>query len=141
MEMVEVLAHGPGVAVTASVTKVFGPCLLGLMPGNTWRIGPDGSLSRPMCRPGATALSGLFQMANGDAMGRSAGCDCVIAGREGDFYCAGARVGARAGNNPNPGQSMAGARHAPAISVSRRCLWANRRTATNAHNPSITVMG
>ena len=68
VELVEVLVHEPRVAVTASVTKVFGPCPLGFMPGNTWRIGPDGSLSRPMCRPGAAALSGLFQMANGYAM-------------------------------------------------------------------------
>ena len=76
---------GPWASVTASVTKVFGLCLLGLMPGNTWRIGAAGSLSRPMCRPGATALSGLFQMANGDAMGRSACCECVIARREVTF--------------------------------------------------------
>ncbi len=85
VEMVEALADGPRTAVTATVTKVFGPCPLGLMPGDTWQIGPNGSLSRPICRPGSTALSALFQMANGDAMARSTCCQCVIAGREVTF--------------------------------------------------------
>ena len=82
VEMVEALAFGPGTAVTAVVTKVFGPCSLGLMPGNTWRIGPEGGLSRPMCRYGATALGALFKTAGGGAMSRSVCCECFTAGRE-----------------------------------------------------------
>ena len=85
IEMVEDLADAPRSPVTASITKVYGPCPLDLMPGNTWEIGPDGGLSRPMCRPGATALSSLFRMANGDVMGQSACCECVIARREVTF--------------------------------------------------------
>ncbi len=85
IEMVDELTDAPRSAVTASITKVLGPCPLGLMPGNTWEIGPDGKLSRPMCRPGATALSALFRMANGVVMDRSACCECVIAGREVTF--------------------------------------------------------
>ena len=83
--MVEGLANAPNTPVNATITKVVGPCPLGLMPGNTWEIGPDGVLSRPMCRPAATALSALFQMANGDVMDRSTCCECVIAGREVTF--------------------------------------------------------
>ena len=85
IEMVDEMTDAPRSTVFASVTKVFGPCPLGLMPGNTWEIGPDGKLSRPMCRPGATALSALFLLANGDALDRSACCECVIAGREVTF--------------------------------------------------------
>ena len=85
IEMVNELTDAPKSAVTASVTNVFGPCPLGLMPGNTWEISPDGKISRPMCRPGATALNALFRMANGDVMDRSACCECVIAGREVTF--------------------------------------------------------
>lgn len=55
------------------------------MPGNTWEIGPDGKLSRPLCRPGATALSALFRMANDGVMDRSACCDCIVARREVTF--------------------------------------------------------
>jgi hypothetical protein len=80
VELVEFLANVPKVAVTASITKVFGPCPLGMMPGNAWKIGPDGKLSRNMCRPGATALSALFRMADGDAIDRSTACECVYAG-------------------------------------------------------------
>ena len=82
VEMVEALTDSPNAAVMASITNVFGPCPLGLMPGNTWKIGADGKLSRPMCRPGATALSALFRMADGDAMDRSTCCECQFAGRE-----------------------------------------------------------
>ena len=85
IEMVDELTDAPKMAVTASITKVFGPCPLGLMPGNTWEIGPDGKLSRPMCRPGATALSALFRMANGDVMDSSACCKCMAGGREVTF--------------------------------------------------------
>lgn len=85
VEMVGVLAAGPREEVAASITKVTGPCPLGWMPGNTWRIGPDGTLSRPMCRPGATALSALFRMSDGDSMKRSACCECPYAGREVTF--------------------------------------------------------
>ena len=85
IEMVEELADAPRSPVTASITKVYGPCPLGLMPGNTWEIGPDGGLSRPMCRPGATALSALLRMANGDIMDQSACCVCVIAGQKVTF--------------------------------------------------------
>ncbi len=85
VEMVEALSDAPNEVVTASITKVVGPCPLGWMPGNTWRISPDGKLSRPMCRPGATALSALFRMSEGDAMDRSACCECVFAGREVTF--------------------------------------------------------
>lgn len=83
--MVGSLDDAPRETVTAAVTKVFGPCPLGIMPGNTWRIGPDGKLSRPMCRPGATALSALFRMTEGDAVERSTHCECVFAGREVTF--------------------------------------------------------
>lgn len=85
VEMVEVLADAPREAVTAAITKVFGPCPLGMMPGNTWRIDSEGNLSRPMCRPGATALSALFEMSKGDAMDRSTTCECLYAGREVTF--------------------------------------------------------
>ncbi len=85
VEMVGVLAAGPREEVAASITKVTGPCPLGWMPGNTWRIGPDGTLSRPMCRPGATALSALFRMSEGGSMERSACCECMYAGREVTF--------------------------------------------------------
>lgn len=82
IEMVDDLTDAPKQAVTVSVTQVFGPCPLGFQPGDIWEIGPDGKLSRPMCRPGATALGSLFRMANGDMMDRSACCECVAAGRE-----------------------------------------------------------
>ena len=85
VEMVEVLAEMPTATVAATITKVVGPCPLGMMPGNSWKIGSDGKLSRPMCRPGATALSALFQMANGEAVNRSAACDCMYAGRKVTF--------------------------------------------------------
>ena len=85
VEMVEALTDAPRTAVTAAITKVEGPCPLGLMPGNTWEIGPDGKLSRPMCRRGAIALSSLFRMANGNYMDQSACCECVIAGQEVTF--------------------------------------------------------
>jgi hypothetical protein len=85
VEMVGSLDSAPNEVVAASITKVFGPCPLGLMPGNTWKIGPDGNLSQPMCRPGATALSALFRLSEGDAMDRSASCDCLYAGREVTF--------------------------------------------------------
>lgn len=85
IEMVNELTDAPRSAVTASITNVLGGCPLGLMPGNTWEIGPDGKLSRPMCRPGATALSALFRMVNGDVMDRPACCECVTAGREVTF--------------------------------------------------------
>lgn len=85
VEMVGSLDDAPNAVVAASITKVFGPCPLGLMPGNTWKIGPDGKLSQPMCRPGATALSALFRMSDGGAMGRSVGCECLYAGREVTF--------------------------------------------------------
>ncbi|MDA1127889.1 MAG: hypothetical protein O2913_04210 [Chloroflexi bacterium] len=83
--MVDDLTDAPKTAVSASITKVYGGCPLNLMPGNTWEIGPDGKLSRPMCRSGATALSALFQMANGDVMDRSVCCECEFAGREVTF--------------------------------------------------------
>ena len=85
IEMVGVLAAGPREEVASSITKVTGPCPLGWMPGNTWRIGPDGTLSRPMCRPGATALSALFRMSEGGTMERSTCCECIYAGREVTF--------------------------------------------------------
>lgn len=85
VEMVEALVDGPREAVTAEITKVFGPCPLGMMPGNSWRIDADGNLSRPMCRPGATALSTLFETSKGDAMGRSTACECLYANREVTF--------------------------------------------------------
>lgn len=85
VEMVEVLAGVPTATVAATITKVIGPCPLGMMPGNAWKIGPDGKLSRPMCRPGATALSELFQMAKGEALNRSTACDCMYAGRKVTF--------------------------------------------------------
>ena len=81
VELVEFLANVPKVAVTASITKVFGPCPLGMMPGNAWKIASDGKLSRHMCRPGATVLSALFRMADCDAIERSTACECVYAGR------------------------------------------------------------
>ncbi|PKB72310.1 MAG: hypothetical protein BZY87_01030 [SAR202 cluster bacterium Io17-Chloro-G6] len=83
--MVESLIDAPKTPVSATITKVVGPCPLGLMPGNNWTIDPDGKLSRPMCRPGATALSALFRMANGDVMDRPVCCECEIAGREVTF--------------------------------------------------------
>ena len=83
--MVQSLTDAPMVPVSATVTKVTGPCPLGLMPGNTWIIGQDGKLSRPMCRPGATALSALFRMAGGEVMDHSVCCECVVAGREVTF--------------------------------------------------------
>lgn len=83
--MVEALSAGPREEVAASITKVTGPCPLGWMPGNTWRIGPDGTLSRPMCRPGATALSALFRTSKGESVERSACCECLYAGREVTF--------------------------------------------------------
>ncbi|MDA1272383.1 MAG: hypothetical protein O3A93_14220 [Chloroflexi bacterium] len=83
--MVEALTDAPKTPVSATITKVVGPCPLGMMPGNTWSIGPDGKLSRPLCRPGATALSRLFQMGNGEVMEESTRCQCVIAGREVTF--------------------------------------------------------
>ena len=55
--MGEALTDPPKDPVNATITKVVGPCPLGLMPGHTWEICPDGKLSRPLCRPGATALS------------------------------------------------------------------------------------
>ena len=85
VEMVEILSDVPTETVAATITRVIGPCPLGMMPGNTWKIGPDGKLSRPMCRPGATALSALFQMSKGDAMNRSIACDCMYAGRKVTF--------------------------------------------------------
>lgn len=85
VEMVGVLDGAPTTTVAATITKVIGPCPLGMMPGNAWKIGPDGKLSRPMCRPGATALSDLFDMAGGDAMNRSTACDCLYAGRKVTF--------------------------------------------------------
>ncbi len=93
VEMLEALTDAPKTPVSATITKVVGPCPLDLMPGNTWEISPDGSLSRPMCRAGATALSALFRMAHddvlddvpGDVIQRSACCECVIAGREVTF--------------------------------------------------------
>lgn len=85
IEMVGSLDNAPNAVVAASITKVFGPCPLGLMPGNTWKIGPDGKLSQPMCRPGATALSALFRMSEGDGMGSSACCECLYAGRKVTF--------------------------------------------------------
>ena len=85
IEMVGSLDDAPNAVVAASITKVFGPCPLGLMPGNTWKIGPDGKLSLPMCRPGATALSALFRMSDGGAMDRSVRCECLYAGREVTF--------------------------------------------------------
>ena len=85
VEMVGYLDNAPNEVVVAAITKVLGPCPLGLMPGNTWKIGPDGKLSQPMCRPGATALSALFRMSEGDAMDRSACCECLYAGREVTF--------------------------------------------------------
>ena len=85
VEMVVSLDDAPNEVVAASITKVFGPCPLGLMPGNTWKIGPVGKLSQPMCRPGATALSALFRMSDGHGMDRSACCECLYAGREVSF--------------------------------------------------------
>ena len=85
VEMVEALVDAPRESVTAEITKVFGPCPLGMMPGNTWRIDADGTLSRPMCRPRATALSALFGMSDGDAMNRSTACECQYANREVTF--------------------------------------------------------
>ena len=80
--VVQALTGAPRVPVSATVTNVTGPCPLGLMPGNTWIIGPDGTLSRPMCLPGAAALSVLFGMASGEVMGRPVCCGCVAAGWE-----------------------------------------------------------
>ena len=85
VEMVGSLDDAPNKVVAASIAKVFGPCPLGLMPGNAWKIGPDGKLSQPMCRPGATALSALFRLSEGKAMDRSACCECLYAGREVTF--------------------------------------------------------
>ena len=85
IDMVESLPDWPGAAVSASVTEVFCPCPLGLMPGNIWRIGSGGGLSRPMCRLAATALSALFRMTDGDAMDRSACCECSFTGRKVTF--------------------------------------------------------
>lgn len=85
VEMVETLAAFPRMTVNATITRVVGPCPLGMMPGNTWKIGPDGKLSRPMCRPGATALSALLRMSEGDALNRSTCCECMVAGREVTF--------------------------------------------------------
>ncbi|NQW24527.1 MAG: hypothetical protein HQ475_13915 [SAR202 cluster bacterium] len=85
VEMVEALTDFPRMPVNATITRVVGPCPLGMMPGNTWKIGPDGKLSRPMCRPGATSLSELLRMSDGDAMNRSTCCECLIAGREVTF--------------------------------------------------------
>lgn len=85
VEMVEILADVPREPVTATITRVIGPCPLGMMPGNTWRIDSDGKLSRPMCRSGATALSALFEMSKGDAMDRSTACECQYAGRKVTF--------------------------------------------------------
>lgn len=85
VEMVETLADGPKTVVTASITKVYGACPLGLMPGNSWNVGPEGGLSRPMCRAGATALNALFRMSEGNALDRSACCDCPFGGREVTF--------------------------------------------------------
>lgn len=61
IEMVDVLVAAPIEKIAASITKVTGPCPLGRMPGNTWRIGPDGTLPGPMCRPG-----GDFHRADAD---------------------------------------------------------------------------
>ena len=80
--VVQALTGAPRVPVSATVTNVTGPCPLGLMPGNTWIIGPDGRLSQPMCLPGAAALSVLFGMASGEVMGRPVCCGCVAAGWE-----------------------------------------------------------
>ena len=85
IDMTEVLTGRPNSAVIASVTKIFGPCPLGLMPGNTWEISADGDLSRPMCVSGATALSDLFRMGDGDAMDRSTSCECQFARRKVTF--------------------------------------------------------
>ena len=51
VEMVGSLDDAPNAVVAASITKVFGPCPLGLMPGNTWKIGPDGMLRLFVRRP------------------------------------------------------------------------------------------
>ena len=85
VEMVGSLDNAPRETVAAAITKVVGQCPLGMMPGNTWKIGPDGKLSRPMCRPGAAALNSLFRMTDGDAMDRSTCCECVFAGRKVTF--------------------------------------------------------
>ena len=85
VEMVGSLDAAPNEEIMAAITKVVGPCPLGWMPGNGWKIDTDGKLSRPMCRPGATALSALLEMSEGDAVDRSACCDCPIAGREVTF--------------------------------------------------------
>ena len=85
VEMVGSLDAAPKEFVTAAITKVVGPCPLNWMPGIAWMFDPDGKLSRPMCRPGATALSALLQMSEGDAIDRSTCCDCPIAGREVTF--------------------------------------------------------
>ncbi len=85
VEMVGSLDDAPNAVVAASITRVFGPCPLGLMPGNIWKIGTDGHLSQPMCRPGAAALSALFRMSKGDAIDQSTCCECLYAGREVTF--------------------------------------------------------
>jgi|ETNmetMinimDraft_1059919.scaffolds.fasta_scaffold81398_1 hypothetical protein len=85
MEMVGSLDSAPNEVVTAAITKVVGPCPLGWMPGNNWKIDSEGNLSRPMCSPGATALSALLRTSEGDAIDRSACCDCPVAGREVTF--------------------------------------------------------
>ena len=83
--MVGSLDSAPNEVLTAAITKVAGPCPLAWMPGNTWKIDAEGNLSRPMCGPGATALSELLKMSEGDAIDRSACCDCPTAGREVTF--------------------------------------------------------
>ncbi len=85
VEMVGSLDAAPNEEIMAAITKVVGPCPLGWMPGNAWKIGADGKLSRPMCRPGATALSALLEMSEGDALDRPTCCDCPMPGREVTF--------------------------------------------------------
>ena len=85
VEMVTALTAASVVPVTATITKVVGPCPLGMMPGNMWKIGPDGKLSRPICRLGATALSALLKMSKGDALDMATCCECEYEGREVTF--------------------------------------------------------
>lgn len=81
LELTDILV-APPVPLTFEVARATGVCPLGFRPGHTWTVDASGRISRPICQPGAIALTAMLARRPEGEMEREAPCRCPLGDRE-----------------------------------------------------------
>ncbi|MFQ6030425.1 MAG: hypothetical protein ACE5Q6_23365 [Dehalococcoidia bacterium] len=85
VELVQTIPAVPVSLFTVGVAGTTGVCPVGYRNGRVWFVGHDGHISRPLCRPGVTAITSALQAWSGAGLEVDVSCLCPLGHREVTF--------------------------------------------------------